>query len=91
MASLRISSPSSAAALLLVDLLSDHGAAATQDPSGDWQITVPLDGAARGVVPQTLAVAREWRAECGLHSVPIMIDGHTHLLHGDRTLTATLH
>ena len=90
MASLRISSPSSAAALLLVDLLSDHGATATQDPGGDWQITVPLDGA-RGVVPQTVAVARQWLDQCGLHSVPIMLDGHTHLLRGDRALTATLH
>lgn len=91
MASVRISSPSAAATLLLVDLLSDHGATATQQADGDWEITVPLDGSARSVVPHTLAIAREWLDQCGLHSAPIMIDGHTRLLHGDRALTAAMH
>jgi hypothetical protein len=85
---LNITSPSSAAALLLVDLLAEHGATATQHPDGHWEISVPLTGANRAVVPQTIAAARAWLDECGIHSTPITLDGHTHLLHGERAWTA---
>jgi hypothetical protein len=91
MAPLRISSPSAAAALLLVDLLSDNDATATQHADGHWEITVPLAGANRAVVPQTLAVARAWLDQCGIYSASVTFDGHTHLLHGERQVQMAMH
>jgi hypothetical protein len=88
MASLIISSPAASAALILVDLLSDFGATAAPRDDGHWEITVPLDGPKREVVPQMLAVARAWLDECGLHSAPVTLEGHTHLLQGDRQRAA---
>jgi hypothetical protein len=77
--------------LILVDLLSDYGASASQHADGRWEITVPLTSANRAVVPQTLAVARAWLDECGLHSASVVLDGHTHLLRSERPAQVALH
>jgi hypothetical protein len=91
MASIRISSPSGAAALVLADLLSEHGATAMHEGGGNWQIVVPLDGAAGATVPQTLSVARQWLDQCGLDAASVRLDGHTHLLRSSKPANLTMH
>lgn len=87
MPSLCITSPSAAAAFVLVELLSEHGATAGPDRSGGWEIVVSLDGKGRGTVPACLAGAQEWLDTCGLPSTTIRLDGHTHLLKATGTRT----
>jgi hypothetical protein len=89
MAPFRICSPSASAALILLDLLSDYGATATQEADGRWEIAVPLNGS--DIVPQTLAVARAWLDECGISSAQITLDGHTHLLRSGRPEQRAMH
>jgi hypothetical protein len=84
MASLRVSSPSAAAAFVLVELLASHGATANCDGDGEWQVDVPLDGAASGLVPTALAATREWLELCDLPAAAVRLDGHTHVLNGSR-------
>jgi hypothetical protein len=48
MAHIRITSPTSAAAFALVDLLEEYGATAGATTSGGWEVVVPLDGPERG-------------------------------------------
>lgn len=81
MTSIRITSPSAASALVLADLMADHGATAT--PVGDrWEVVVPLTDASREGVAFCLATAREWLDRCGLESTTVTLDGETHLLRG---------
>jgi hypothetical protein len=83
MASMRIFSPSAAAALVLADRLFKHGATAMHEEGGNWQILVPLDGASGATVSQALSAARDWLDECGLDAASVTLDGRTHLLRSD--------
>lgn len=77
---LRISSPTAEAALALADALSRHGATASPDSDGRWEVTVPLVGAGRGTIPEALAATQEWLDRFDLSSAAVTLDGHTHLL-----------
>jgi hypothetical protein len=79
---LRISSPTAEAALALADALSTHGATASPDSDGRWEVMVPLMGAGRGTIPEALAATRDWLAQFELYSAAVTLDGHTHLLRG---------
>jgi hypothetical protein len=79
---LRISSPTAEAALALADALSTHGATASPDSDGRWEVTVPLMGAGRGTIPEALAATRDWLDRFELCSAAVTLDGHTHLLRG---------
>jgi len=85
MPSLRIASPSAAAAFILVDMLAEQHATASPQPGQGWEVVVPLAGRGNGVVPFCLAATREWLDTCGLRSTSIQLDGHTHLLSGSRS------
>jgi hypothetical protein len=88
---IRITSPTSAAAFALVDLLAEYGATAGPIRSGGWEIVVPLDEAERGQVPGALAATREWLDFCGFSSTSVTLDGHTHLLRDSRSSLPTVH
>ena len=83
MAPLIISSPTAAAAYVLVDLLNEHcRAVASPQLDSTWEVRVELGNAPRNVLPLSLAAAREWVDRCGLASASVTLDGHTHLLRG---------
>jgi hypothetical protein len=83
MAPLIVSSPSFAAAMLLLDRLQglfDVGLISTLD--GGWELRVKVDGTPSDVLPLALSAATEWVEECGLGSVTVSLDGQRHLLQG---------
>ena len=81
MAPLIISSPTAAAAYVLVDLLDEHcRAVASPQLDSTWEVRVELSNAPRNILPLSLAAAREWLDRCGLASASVTLDGHTHLL-----------
>ena len=83
MAPLIISSPTAAAAYMLVDLLNEHcRAVAAPQFDSTWEVRVELGNAPRNVLPLSLAAAREWVDRCGLASASVTLDGRTHLLRG---------
>lgn len=87
MAPLIISSPTAAAAYMLVDLLHEHGKAeASPQIDSTWEVRVELTNAPHGVLPASLATAREWLDQCGLPSAFVSLDGHTYLLRGSARL-----
>src|SRR5687768_6401305 len=87
MAHIRITSPTAAAAYVLVGLLAEYGATAGETRAGGWEVVIPLDAPHDGQVPTTLSVTREWLDLCGLGSTSVTLDGHTHLLLDTRSLT----
>jgi hypothetical protein len=93
MSSLRISSPSAAAAFVLVDLLETHCGATRAEPhrDGSWQITLDLNGGSRSSVAQALSVAQEWLAQCGLPAASITIDEELHLLCDGGSSSVAMH
>ena len=83
MAPLIISSPTAAAAFLLLDRLHEHcDAVATPRIDSTWEIRVELGEAPRDILPLALSAANEWVDRCGLRAVTVWVDGRTHLLHG---------
>ena len=84
MTSLRITSPSAAAAFVLVDMLEEHGGTTTA-PQGDgtWEITVGLNGSALSALPRALSCVQQWLKQCGLNSAVVTLDDQTHILHED--------
>jgi hypothetical protein len=83
MAPLIISSPTAAAAYMLVDLLHEHcKAEASPHIDSTWEIRVELSNAPRDVLPASLSTAREWLDQCGLRSASVSLNGHTYLLRG---------
>jgi hypothetical protein len=50
----------------------------------DWAVIVPLNGAGRETIPESLSVTREWLDYCGFHATSVTLDGETHLLLGNR-------
>ena len=91
MEAIRISSPTAGAAFILVELLAEHGATASPDVNGDWEVVVPLNGSRRGTIPVTLSVAQQWLDFCGLASTSVILDGETHLLRRAGQLVSPLH
>lgn len=87
----RITSPSAAAAFVLVDLLAEHGAIATLRPGEEWEIAIPLDHVGSATLPAMLSTASDWLEHCGLASTAIVIDGHTHVLCRRRPERSVLH
>jgi hypothetical protein len=85
MASIRMASPSAAAAFVLAGLLDNYSATADRDPNGKWEIAISLDGAPRGSVPDILRIVADWLDECGLRATTIALDNHTHLITADQT------
>ena len=83
---LRIHAPGAAAALLLRERLDGYGATAESEPDGGWTVSVRLDAAPRETVPASFAITRDWAEEFGLASVPVDLDGHTHLVRSSRPL-----
>jgi hypothetical protein len=89
MAPVVISSPTAAAAFVLVDLLNDHcDAVATPQADRTWEIRIELGHASRNVLPLTLSSAREWLDQCRLPSASVALDGETHLLRGSARVGA---
>lgn len=83
MAPLIISSPTAAAAYMLVHLLDEHCKAdASPQIDSTWEVRVELTNAPRGVLPASLSAAREWLDQCGLPSASLSLNGHTYLLRG---------
>jgi hypothetical protein len=80
----RITSPSAAAAFVLVDLLAEHGATATLRPGEEWEIAIPLDHVGNATLSAMVSAASDWLEQCGLASTAIVIDGHTHVVRGRR-------
>ena len=81
MATLTFTSPTAAAAFVLVDLLAEHCRAETaRRVDGSWEIRVALEKAQRSSVPASLAAAAEWLDQCGLSATTVTLDGDTHLL-----------
>ena len=81
MTTLAFTSPTAAAAFILVDLLAEHCRAdTTRRPDGSWEVHVALDKAPRSTVPATLATAAEWLDECGLSATTVTLNGDTYLL-----------
>jgi hypothetical protein len=92
LSSLRISSPSAAAAFVLVDLLEEHcTCTAAPGTEGTWEITVPLARCGHATLPQILAAAQAWLSLCDLPPAEVTIDGHSHLLSADSAQTAPMH
>lgn len=81
MATLTFTSPTAAAAFVLVDLLAEHcHADTTRRLDGSWEVQVALDNARRSTVPASLAAAAEWLDLCGLSQTSVTLDGDTYLL-----------
>ncbi len=81
MSQVRISSPTAAAAFVLVDLLGSQGATANQKADGSWEVAMTL-GRSTGpkTLPTVLSIAREWLDTCGLPGTRISVGAYTHTL-----------
>lgn len=89
MATLVFTSPTAAAALRLLERLSEHAhGTATPSRDGSWNVEVSAVRETSSTVPDCLSIAEEWVDECGLTGTWVTLDGRTHLLRGSRRPTA---
>jgi hypothetical protein len=77
---IRISSPSAAAAFVLVDLLGERGVTASPLADGTWEVVLNLDGSGPETLSIVLSAARDWLRTCALPSTQVKVGAHTHSL-----------
>jgi len=89
MSQVLISSPTAAAAFVLVELLGAQGATASQKADGTWEVAITL-GRSGGpkTLPIVLSVAREWLDTCRLPGTRVSVGAHTHSLTADSPAAA---
>lgn len=80
MSRVRISSPTAAAAFVLLDLLSEHGATASSHADGSWEVEIAVKGTGPANLAFVLSAARDWLDSCGLSVTHVTVGGETHLL-----------
>ena len=82
MSQIRISSPTAAAAFVLVDLLGERGITARAQADGTWEVAMAL-GSRPEALPVVLSAARDWLLVCGLPGTRIKVGAETHSLVAD--------
>jgi hypothetical protein len=74
MSQIRISSPTAAAAFVLVELLGDQGATASPKGDGTWEVAVSMRRSSRpNTLHIVLSIAREWLDTCGLPGTRVSV------------------
>ena len=76
----RISSPTAAAAFVLVDLLGERGVTARPEADGTWEVAMALDGSGQETLSIVLSAARDWLHTCGLSETRVRVGAQTHSL-----------
>jgi hypothetical protein len=89
MSQIRISSPTAAAAFVLVELLGEQGGTVSPKGDGSWEIAVTL-GRSGGpkTLPIVLSIAREWLDTCGLPGTRVSVGAQVHSLTADTPAAA---
>jgi hypothetical protein len=80
MSQIRISSPSAAAAFVLVDLLGERGVTASPKGDGTWEVVMTLDGSGPETLSVALSAARDWLRTCALPGTRVSVGAQTHSL-----------
>ena len=80
MSQIRISSPTAAAAFVLIELLGERGVTASPVADGTWEVAVNLDGSGPERLSIVLSAARDWLRTCALPGTRVSIGAQTHSL-----------
>ena len=80
MLQIRISSPTPAAAFILIDLLGERGVTASPRADGTSEIAMTLDGSGQRTLPIVLSAARNWLDTCGLSGTRVQVGVQTYSL-----------
>ena len=80
MSQIRISSPTAAAAFVLVELLGERGVTASPQADGTWEVAMNLDGSGPETLSIVLSAARDWLRTCALPGTRISVGAQTHSL-----------
>ncbi len=80
MLQIRISSPTAAAAFVLVDLLGERGVTASPRPDGTCEVSMNLDGSGPESLAIVLSTARDWLDTCGLSGTRVQVGAQTYSL-----------
>ena len=80
MSQIRISSPTAAAAFVLVELLGERGVTTSSVADGTWEVVMNLDGSGPETLPIVLSAARDWLRTCALPGTRVSIGAQTHSL-----------
>lgn len=80
MSEVRISSPTAAAAFVLVELLGERGVAARPLSDGTWEIVTNLNGTEPRSLSSVLSTVREWLRTCALPGTRVCVGAQTHSL-----------
>jgi hypothetical protein len=82
----RISSPTAAAAFILIDLLGDSDVTASRQADGTWEVVVALRRTGPTTLPFVLSAARDWLSICALPGTRISVGDRTHTLQRDHSV-----
>ena len=80
MSQIRISSPTAAAAFVLVELLGERGVTASPQADGTWEVAMNLDGSGPETLSIVLSAARDWLRTCALPGTRVSVGAQTHKL-----------
>jgi len=82
MSQIRISSPTAAAAFVLVELLGERGVTASPLADGTWEVAMNLDGSGPEKLSIVLSAARDWLRTCALPGTRVSVGARTALTRG---------
>ena len=80
MSQICISSPTAAAAFVLIELLGERGVTARPSADGTWEVVTNLDGSGPETLSIVLSAAREWLRTCALPGTRVSVGAQTHSL-----------
>ena len=87
MSQIRISSPTAAAAFVLIELLGERGVTARPLADGTWEIVTTLDGSGPETLSTVLSAARDWLRTCALPGTRVSVGAQTHALRAESSAT----